>query len=67
MESIIKKTGPYSVTMTVGHSYYARVSNKCAEWYCFGIDTPGTYKITCNGVDDYTIVEEDTPRDQKNG
>jgi hypothetical protein len=47
--------------MTIGHSYYAYVNDKSAEWHCFDIRTPGTYKITCNGVDDYTIVEEDPP------
>jgi len=61
MSSTVKHSGRFSVTMTVGHSYYAYVTGKTAEWHCFDIRTPGTYKITCNGVDDYTIVEEDPP------
>lgn len=61
MSSIIKKSGPYTVSMFKGHSYYAYVNKKCAEWYCFGICTPGNYKITCNGENDYTIVEENPP------
>ena len=60
MTSVIKQCGPYSVTMTVGHSYYVIVKGSCAESHCFNLD-PGNYKITCNGKDDYTIVVEDPP------
>ena len=63
MSSTVKHSGRYSVCMTIGYSYYAYVNDKSAEWHCFDIRTPGTYKITCNGVDDYTIVEEDPPKE----
>lgn len=45
----------YKVSMTVGSTYYAEVHSKTPEWHCLGIRTPGTYKITCNGIDDYSI------------
>tara|TARA_Y100000389_G_C17178464_1_gene372745 strand:+ start:419 stop:634 length:216 start_codon:yes stop_codon:yes gene_type:complete len=61
MNSIIKRSGKYSVTMTEGDSYYAVVTYKTAEWYCFNINKKGTYKITCNGRDNYTIIEESPP------
>jgi len=64
MTSIVKHHGDFSVTMTIGHQYYAVVHPDTAEWHCFGITNEGTYKITCNGVDDYTVVEEEPPRKQ---
>ncbi len=59
MTEIIINNGKFGVTMTQGHSYYAVVHPDTAEWHCFGITTEGTYKITCNGMDDYTIVEKE--------
>tara|TARA_B100001758_G_scaffold246200_1_gene260718 strand:+ start:1447 stop:1659 length:213 start_codon:yes stop_codon:yes gene_type:complete len=67
MDSIIKRSGKYSVTMSVGHSYYAIVHEKTAEWHCFNIEKRGCYKITCNGEDNYTIVEEDPPVKEEKG
>tara|TARA_B110000444_G_scaffold212964_1_gene209568 strand:- start:239 stop:448 length:210 start_codon:yes stop_codon:yes gene_type:complete len=61
MNSIIKRSGKYSVTMEKGHSYYAIVHEKTAEWQCLNIEKRGCYKITCNGRDDYTIIEESPP------
>jgi len=63
MTSIVKNVGKYGVTMTQGHHYYAVVHDKSAEWHCFNITKEGTYKITCNGVDDYTVEEKDPPPD----
>jgi hypothetical protein len=58
-----KKKGLYTISMTVETSYYAVVHSKTPEWHCFGIRTPGTYKITCNGIDDYSIEAITGPTD----
>ena len=50
-----KKNMCYIISMTVETSYCAVVHSKTPEWHCLGIRTPGTYKITCNGIDDYSI------------
>ena len=50
-----KKKGLYTISMVVETSYCAIVHSKTPEWHCLGIRTPGTYKITCNGIDDYSI------------
>ena len=58
-----KKKGLYTVSMTVETSYCAMVHPKTPEWHCLGIRTPGTYKITCNGIDDYSIEPVTGPTD----
>ena len=45
----------YTISMTVESSYCTLVTPKTPEWHCLGIRTPGIYKITCNGIDDYSI------------
>jgi hypothetical protein len=61
MTQIIKQNGKFLISMLKGHTYYAFVHSDTAEWHCFNIRKKGTYKITCNGEDDYTIVEKDPP------
>ena len=61
MPQIIKKVNEFIVSMKQGSSYFAVVHPKTAEWYCFDIRKEGTYQITCNGENDYTVVEKDPP------
>ena len=58
-----KRNTGYTISMTVGSTYYAEVHSKTPEWHCLGIRTPGLYAITCNGIDDYSIEATTGPTD----
>ncbi len=51
----------YTVHKMKNTSYYARVHQKTPEWHCFGINTPGTYEISCDSNGTISFVEKDPP------
>jgi len=58
----IFKKNQYLINCTEGHSYFAYVHDKTAEWHILGIDKVGTYEISCEN-DKLSYIEKDPPKD----
>ena len=59
----IFKKNQYLINCTEGHSYFAYVHDKTAEWHILNINKIGTYEISCEN-DKLSYIEKDPPKEK---